>query len=168
MSRLTLLPFFLFSVCLGAQAASLVKTYPASLCYQSTGPANSVQVNTSGNLSNLSNESAITLFCPVLVEQNASLSGLEVKVVVIDGENSGDGVSCQVSGSHFGGRYTSRWGNAVSSEKGAGLQAITTSLSELNKHNSNYVKANLSCSLPAATEPGNVSLVSYQVTELYR
>ncbi|MCC2604062.1 hypothetical protein [Planctobacterium marinum] len=168
MRRLTLLPVFLFSMCLNAQAASNVKTYPASLCYQSAGPANSVLVNTTGNLSNSNIDSAITLFCPVLVEQTASLSALQVEVTLIDGGHGGDEVSCQVSGSHFGERYTSRWGNAVRSEKGAGLQAITTSLSELNKHNANYVKANLSCSLPAASQAGDVSLISYQVTELYR
>lgn len=168
MSRLTLLPVVIFSVSFSLQAATNVKSYPASLCYQSTGPENSARLNGIGNVSNSDEQKPITLFCPVMVAEDEALRGLEVKVVVIDEDINGEGVSCQVSGSQHGQRFTSRWGTAATSESGSGLQEITTRLTQLKQQVGPYVKANLSCSLPPASQYEKVSLVSYQVTELYQ
>jgi hypothetical protein len=143
-------------------AANNITSYPASLCYQSTGPQNSLKINQTGDVSNADIDRNITLFCPVVIAQE-QLSSLEVEVVLIDENASGKGVSCQLSGSSFTSQYASKWGNTVSSDKGLGLQTVVARLSELDTGHSRYAKANLSCTLPPASEDGKVALLSYRV-----
>lgn len=165
MRRLTMYVLAAFSTAsFSLHAGNSVKSYPASLCYQSTGPENSLAISGLGDVSNTNFDSKITLFCPVIIEQNA-LSSLEVDVIVIDEGSQNSAVNCQLSGSSFTSLYTSKWGNSVSSESGQGLQTVTTRLSDLDVENSRYSKANLSCTLPPASDDGKVALISYQVTE---
>ncbi|WP_338292614.1 hypothetical protein [Planctobacterium marinum] len=168
MNRLTLFAVLVLSANASLHAATNVKSYPASLCYQSSGPLNSVKLSNIGNVSNSNHEESVSLMCPVVVSEGKDLTGLQVSVVVIDDNSGGHGVSCQVSGTQYGQRLTSRWGTTASSDGGAGLQELTTTLSRVKTHSGSYTKASLSCSLPPYSEYNPVSLVSYQVTELLR
>lgn len=166
MNRLKLFALVILSASFSLQAATNVKSYPASLCYQASGPVGSVSLSNIGNISNINQQESVSLVCPVVVSEVDKLSGLQVSVVVNDENSSGAGVSCQVSGTQHGQRFTSRWGTTVSSESGSGLQELTTTLTKLKTHTQTYAKASLSCLLPPHSEYNPVSLVSYQVTEL--
>lgn len=163
-SRLLLVLISLTSLSLLADVN--VKSYPASLCRQTVGPENGLMINNIGDISNTSVDTAITLLCPVVLE-NQNNESLEVQVQVVDQGIPENRVSCQVGQFKKGSRLVSAWGNRAKSADSQQTQTIVTRISSGNIISGGSARAYLSCTLPPKLTEISPSLISYKVTQSY-
>lgn len=152
-------------------AASSVLSYPAHLCQQVSGPADSLIINESGNVSNSNPDQAISLNCPVQIS-SGDIDKLEIHIQVHDKNEASNRIKCQVGqtrvgGSLSGGAMFGAWGNTATSEVAEQIQTLITKTStDTNTKNVTH-RAFLSCVLPANHNEGASSLLSYQVTQRF-
>ena len=152
------------SLSLSAMSASVsVDSYPASMCRQVYGPEGGLNISAAGKISNSSVDGDITVLCPVVVDKSQADTTLEVAVNVLDSNESGKDIRCQLGQSGVSSIVMSSWGNRVRSKVSDDIQVLVTRISSANAIDASVSRSMLSCTLPAQVDEHSPSLISYLV-----